>query len=44
MWKWSREGRLSPLFPCGDDKDDYVFTGENMELAPFAKNVCHGTL
>ena len=35
--KWSREGRLNPLLPCGDDKGGYVFTEEMLELAPFAK-------
>ena len=35
--KWSREGRLNPLLPSGDDKGAYVFTEEMLELAPFAK-------
>ena len=35
--KWSREGRLNSLLPCGDDKGGYVFTEEMLELAPFAK-------
>ena len=35
--KWSREGRLNPLLPSGDDKGGYVFTEEMLELAPFAK-------
>ena len=35
--KWSREGRLNPLLPCGADKGGYVFTEEMLELAPFAK-------
>ena len=35
--RWSREGRLNPLLPCGDDKGGYVFTEEILELAPFAK-------
>ena len=35
--KWSREGRLNPLLPSGDDKGDYVFTEEILELALFAK-------
>ena len=35
--KWSREGRLNPLLPCGDDKGGYVFTEEMLELALFAK-------
>ena len=37
MWKWSREDRLNPLLPAGDDKGGYVFTEEMLELAPFAK-------
>ena len=36
-YKWSREGRLNPLLPSGDDKGGYVFTEEMFELAPFAK-------
>ena len=35
--KWSREGRLNPLLPSGDDKGGYVFTEEMLELAPFAR-------
>ena len=35
--KWSREGRLKPLLPSGDDKGGYVFTEEMLEMAPFAK-------
>ena len=35
--KWSREGRLNPLLPCGDDKGGYVFKEEVLELASFAK-------
>ena len=35
--KWSREGRLNPLLPSGDDKGGYVFTEEMLELGPFAK-------
>ena len=35
--KWSREGRLKPLLPSGDDKGGYVFTEEMLELAPFPK-------
>ena len=35
--KWSREGRLNPLLPSGDDKGGCVFTEEMLELAPFAK-------
>ena len=35
--KWSREGWLNPLLPSGDDEGGYVFTEENLELAPFAK-------
>ena len=35
--KWSREGRLNPLLPSGDDKGGYVFTEEMLKLAPFAK-------
>ena len=35
--KWSREGRLNPLLPCGDDKSGYVFTEETLELDHFAK-------
>ena len=35
--KWSREVRLNPLLPSGDDKGGYVFTEEMLELAPFAK-------
>ena len=35
--KWSREGRLNPLLPSGDDKGGYVFTKEMLELAPFPK-------
>ena len=34
--KWSREGRLNPLLP------GYVFTGEMLELAPFAKVLAIG--
>ena len=34
---WSREGRLNPLLPSGDDRGGYVFTEEMLELAPFAK-------
>ena len=34
---WSREGRLNPLLPSGDDKGGYVFTEEVLELAPSAK-------
>ena len=30
--KWSREGRLNPLLPSGDDKGDYVFMKEMLEL------------
>ena len=36
MWKWSREGRQSPLLPAGDDKGGYVLTKEMLELARFA--------
>ena len=35
--KWSREGRLNPLLPSGDDKVGYVFTEEMLQLAPLAK-------
>ena len=35
--KWSREGRLNPFLPSGDDRGGYVFTEEMLELAPFAK-------
>ena len=35
--KWSRECRLNPLLPSGDDKGGYVFTEEMLELALFAK-------
>ena len=35
--KWSREGRLNPILPSGDDKGGYVFTEEMLELALFAK-------
>ena len=35
--KWSRESRLNPLLPSGDDKGGYVFTEDMLELAPFAK-------
>ena len=42
--KWSREGRLNPLLPSGDDKGGYVFTGEMLELAPFAKRFATGPL
>ena len=27
-WKWSKEGRLNPLLPSGDDTGGYVFTEE----------------
>ena len=37
MWKWSRKVRQNPLLPTGDDKGEYVFTEEMLELAPFAK-------
>ena len=37
MWKWSREGRQNLLLPAGNDKGGYVFTGEMLELALFAK-------
>ncbi len=37
LCKWSREGRLNPLLPSGDDKGGYVFTEEMLVLAPFAK-------
>ena len=36
-YKWSREGRLKPLLPSGDDKGGYVFTEEMLELAPLTK-------
>ena len=36
-YKWSRECRLNPLLPSGDDKGGYVFTEEMLELTPFAK-------
>ena len=35
--KWSREGRLNPSLPGGDDKGDYVITEEMLELTLFAK-------
>ena len=35
--KWSREGRMNPLLPSGDDKGCYVFTEEMLGFAPFAK-------
>ena len=35
--KWSREGRLNPFLPSGDDKGGYVFMEEMLELAFFAK-------
>ena len=37
--KWSREGRLNPILPSGDDKGGYVFTAVmcSRKLAPFAK-------
>ena len=35
--RWSKEGRLNPLFPSGDDKGGYVFTEGMLELAPFNK-------
>ena len=35
--KWSREGRLNPLLPSGDDKGGCAFTEEMLELALFAK-------
>ena len=35
--KWSRQGRLNPLLPSGDDKGGYVFMEEMLELAPLAK-------
>ena len=37
MRKWSREGRLNPLLPSGDDKCGYVFTEEKLELGSFVK-------
>ena len=40
--KWSREGRLNPLLPNGDDKGGYVFTEEMLELGPFAKMFATG--
>ena len=36
-WRWSREIRLKPFLPCGDEKGGYVFTEEKLELAPFAE-------
>ena len=33
--KWSREGRLNPFLPSGDDKGGYVFTEEMLERALF---------
>ena len=41
-WKWSREGRLNPILPSGDDKGGYVFTEEMLELAPFARVFAFG--
>ena len=35
--EWSREGRLNPLLPSGDDKGGYVFTEEMLEPVLFAK-------
>ena len=40
--KWSRENRLNPLLSSGDDKGDYVFMEEMLELAPFAKVFASG--
>ena len=40
--KWSREGRLNPLLPSGDDKGGYVFTEKMLELALFAKMFATG--
>ena len=33
IWKWSREGRLNPFWLNDDDKGDYVFKEEMLELA-----------
>ena len=41
-WKWSRECRLNPFLPCGDEKGGYVFTEEKLELAPFAEVFARG--
>ena len=38
----SREGRLNPLLPSGDDKGGYVYTEQILELAPFAKTFATG--
>ena len=40
--KWSKEGRLNPLLPYGDEKGGYVFTEELLELASFAKMFATG--
>ena len=42
LCKWSREGRLNPLLPSGDDKGGYVFTEEMLVLTPFAKVFASG--
>ena len=41
-YKWSREGRLNPMLPSGDDKGSYVFTEEMLELTPFTKMFATG--
>ena len=35
--KWSREGRLKPLLPNGDENGGHVFTEEILQLVVFAK-------
>ena len=40
--KWSREGRLNPLLPSGDDKGGYAFTEEMLELAFSAEGFANG--
>ena len=37
MRKWSRESRLNPLLPYGDERGGFAFTEKMLELAPFAK-------
>ena len=37
LYRWSREGRPSPISPSGSDGGGYVFTEEMLEVAPFAK-------
>ena len=37
LYRWSREGRPNPILPSGSDGGGFVFTGEMLEIAPFAK-------